>query len=150
VRGPNVFRGYWKREKETREAFHEDGWFITGDLGHLDADGYLHISGRARDLIITGGLNVYPAEVEAALDEVPGVAESAVIGLPDPEWGETVCAVVAPLPGTRLKETAILSALEKRLARFKLPRRIVFVEALPRNAMGKVMKDELRHRFGNG
>ena len=150
VRGPNVFSGYWRREKETEEAFRRDGWFITGDLGHLDADGYLHISGRARDLIITGGLNVYPAEVEAAVDGIPGVTESAVIGLPDPEWGEIVCAVVAPQPGSRLKEDAILSALRDRLARFKLPRRIVFVEALPRNAMGKVMKDELRRRFDNG
>ncbi len=150
VRGPNVFSGYWRREKETEEAFRGDGWFITGDLGHLDADGYLHISGRARDLIITGGLNVYPAEMEAAVDGIPGVAESAVIGLPDSEWGEIVCAVVAPQPGSRLKEDAILSALRGRLARFKLPRRIVFVEALPRNAMGKVMKDELRRRFENG
>jgi len=144
VRGPNVFPGYWKRERETSEAFREGGWFVTGDLGHLDADGYLHISGRARDLVITGGLNVYPAEVEAAIDDIPGVAESAIIGLPDPEWGETICAVVAPQPGRRLTEDAILSALEGRLARYKLPRRIVFVEALPRNAMGKVMKEELR------
>lgn len=150
VRGPNVFPGYWKREKETEEAFRKDGWFVTGDLGHLDADGYLHISGRARDLIITGGLNVYPAEVEAVIDAVPGVAESAVIGLPDPEWGETVCAVIAPQPGRRLKEDDILATLENRLARFKLPCRIVFMEALPRNTMGKVMKDELRRLYGNG
>ena len=148
VRGPNVFSGYWRMEEKTREAFRGDGWFITGDLGYFGADGYLRISGRDKDLIITGGLNVYPAEVEAAIDAIEGVAESAVIGAPDAEWGESVIAVIAPEPKARLTEQDVLAALEGRLARFKQPRRVIFVDALPRNAMGKVQKTKLREQFG--
>ena len=146
AKGPNVFPGYWQQPEKTAEAF-RDGWFITGDLGFFDSGGYLHISGRARDLVITGGLNVYPAEVEAAIDAIEGVAESAIIGLPDAEWGEIVCAVIAPEKGARLDEDAILCALEGTLARFKQPKRIIFTDALPRNAMGKVQKNILRQRY---
>ena len=148
VKGANVFPGYWEMEEKTKEAFRDDGWFITGDLGFFDKDGYLCISGRDKDLIITGGLNVYPAEVEAAIDAIKGVAESAVIGLPDEEWGESGCAVIAPAPKAKLSEEAIMEALADKLARFKQPRRIIFTEALPRNAMGKVQKTVLRERYG--
>jgi malonyl-CoA/methylmalonyl-CoA synthetase len=143
VRGPNLFAGYWRDPDKTRAAFTDDGWFRTGDLGYFDADGYLRLVGRGSDLIITGGLNVYPAEVEDAIDATPGVIESAVVGLPHADFGEAVTAVVVasdPAPS----EQAILSALEQRLAGFKRPRRILFVPALPRNAMGKVIKASLR------
>ncbi|WP_038035776.1 AMP-binding protein [Thermopetrobacter sp. TC1] len=144
VKGPNVFSGYWQQPEKTDEAFREDGWFITGDLGRIDDQGYLHLVGRAKDLIITGGLNVYPAEVEAVLDSLPGVAEAAVVGIPDAEWGEKVCAIVAPDGSRRLDEKGLIAALKERLAGYKVPKRVVFVDALPRNAMGKVMKDSLR------
>jgi malonyl-CoA/methylmalonyl-CoA synthetase len=143
VRGPNLFAGYWRDPEKTRAAFTADGWFKTGDLGYFDTGGYLRLVGRGADLIITGGLNVYPAEVEDAIDATPGVVESAVIGLPHADFGEAVTAVVVasePAP----TEQEILSALEQRLAGFKRPRRILFVAALPRNAMGKVIKASLR------
>jgi malonyl-CoA/methylmalonyl-CoA synthetase len=143
VRGPNLFAGYWRDPEKTRAAFTDDGWFRTGDLGYFDTDGYLRLVGRGSDLIITGGLNVYPAEVEDAIDAMPGVIESAVIGLPHADFGEAVTAVVVtddPAPS----EQVILGALERRLAGFKRPRRILFVPALPRNAMGKVIKASLR------
>ncbi len=139
VRGPNVFQGYWNLPEKTAEEF-RDGWFITGDMGAFDSDGYLSILGRAKDLVISGGLNVYPAEVEAALDELPGVAESAVIGVPHPDFGE---AVVACVVGQIDPET-VRAALRDRLAAFKIPKRVLVLEALPRNAMGKVQKAELR------
>ncbi|MEM9011225.1 MAG: AMP-binding protein [Pseudomonadota bacterium] len=144
VRGPNVFQGYWRMPEKTREEFREDGFFITGDLGRIGADGYLTLIGRAKDLVISGGFNVYPKEVEAALDALDGVVESAVIGLPHPDLGEAVAAVVVAEPEAGLSEDAVRGALAERLARFKQPRRIFFADALPRNAMGKVQKVALR------
>jgi malonyl-CoA/methylmalonyl-CoA synthetase len=143
VRGPNVFQGYWRMPEQTAREF-RDGWFVTGDLGAFGADGYLSILGRAKDLVITGGLNVYPAEVEAALDDLPGVAASAVIGVPHPDFGEAVVACVIPAAGAMLDGEAIRNALRDRLAAFKLPKRVLVVPELPRNAMGKVQKAELR------
>jgi malonyl-CoA/methylmalonyl-CoA synthetase len=143
VRGPNVFGGYWRMPEQTAKEF-RDGWFITGDLGAFDADGYLSIMGRAKDLVITGGLNVYPAEVEAALDDLPGVAASAVIGVPHPDFGEAVVACVVPVAGATLAEGAVREALRARLAAFKIPKRVLVMADLPRNAMGKVQKAELR------
>ncbi len=143
VRGPNVFQGYWRLPEKTAEEFRE-GWFVTGDMGAFDQDGYLSILGRAKDLVITGGLNVYPAEVEAALDELPGVAASAVIGVPHPDFGEAVVACLVPAMGAGLEEEAVRGALRERLAGFKIPKRVLVLEELPRNAMGKVQKAELR------
>jgi malonyl-CoA/methylmalonyl-CoA synthetase len=134
--------------EKTAEEFTADGYFRTGDIGHLDKDGYLFISGRARDLIISGGLNVYPKEVEDALDALPGVAESAVIGLPHADLGEAVTAVVVPNPGLQLSETEIILAVRATLAGFKVPKRIFFTDDLPRNAMGKVQKNVLRKQYG--
>jgi malonyl-CoA/methylmalonyl-CoA synthetase len=139
VRGPNVFRGYWRLPEKTAEEF-RDGWFVTGDMGAFDAEGYLSILGRAKDLIISGGLNVYPAEVEAALDELAGVAASAVIGVPHPDFGE---AVVACVEG-EVEPEAVRAVLRDKLAAFKIPKRVIVLDDLPRNAMGKVQKAELR------
>ncbi len=147
VRGPNVFVGYWQMPQKTREELRADGWFITGDLGKRDADGYVHIVGRAKDLVITGGYNVYPKEVELLLDEVPGVAESAVIGVPHPDFGEAVFAVLVPQKGAALEPGAALAAVADRLARFKQPKAAVVVESLPRNTMGKVQKNLLREAY---
>jgi malonyl-CoA/methylmalonyl-CoA synthetase len=147
VRGPNVFAGYWQMPEKTAEDMTADGFFMTGDLGRLDDQGYLEIVGRQKDLVITGGLNVYPKEVEEALDGVPGVLESAVIGLPHPDFGEAVFAVIVPQPGAAPEAEAVLAAIADRLARFKQPKAAVLVEALPRNAMGKVQKAELRSRY---
>ncbi|PLL11800.1 malonyl-CoA synthase [Tabrizicola sp. TH137] len=147
VRGPNVFAGYWQMPEKTREELRADGWFITGDLGKRDADGYVHIVGRAKDLVITGGYNVYPKEVELLLDEVPGVAESAVIGVPHPDFGEAVFAVLVAQKGAVLEPGAALAAIAGRLARFKQPKAAVVVEALPRNTMGKVQKNLLRDAY---
>ncbi|RMH50319.1 MAG: malonyl-CoA synthase, partial [Alphaproteobacteria bacterium] len=144
VRGPNVFKGYWRMPEKTAEELRPDGWFITGDLGMIDADGYVHIVGRAKDLIISGGLNVYPREVEAAIDALPGVVESAVFGLPHPDLGEGVAAAIVAEPGVELSADSLRRALDGRLARFKLPRHVVLVDSLPRNAMGKVQKALLR------
>jgi malonyl-CoA/methylmalonyl-CoA synthetase len=143
VRGPNVFQGYWRLPEKTAEEF-RDGWFVTGDMGAFDAEGYLSILGRAKDLVITGGLNVYPAEVEAALDDLPGVAASAVIGVPHPDFGEAVVACLVAAPGAGLEEAAVRDALRERLAAFKIPKRVLVLGELPRNAMGKVQKAELR------
>lgn len=139
VRGPNVFKGYWRLPEKTAEEF-RDGWFVTGDMGAFDAEGYLSILGRAKDLVITGGLNVYPAEVEAALDALPGVAASAVIGVPHPDFGEAVVACVVG----KVEPAAVREALRERLAAFKIPKRVIVLDDLPRNAMGKVQKAELR------
>ena len=147
VRGPNVFKGYWRMPEKTAAEFHPDGFFITGDVGRLDERGYLFIVGRAKDLIISGGFNVYPVEVETELDALAGVAESAVIGVPHPDFGEGVTAVVVPRPGAALDENALRAALEQRLAKYKLPKRIVFVAEMPRNAMGKVQKAALRETY---
>jgi malonyl-CoA/methylmalonyl-CoA synthetase len=149
VKGPNVFKGYWRMPEKTAEEFREDGWFITGDLGQIAEDGYLAIVGRAKDLIISGGFNVYPKEVEAEIDALPGVVESAVIGLPHPDFGEGVAAIVVPAPGAPLDEAAILSAVTPRLARYKQPKRVFFVEELPRNTMGKVQKAALRKDYAS-
>jgi malonyl-CoA/methylmalonyl-CoA synthetase len=127
--------------------FRSDGFFITGDLGRMDADGRIVIVGRARDLIISGGLNVYPKEVEQALDRLPGIIESAVIGVPHPDLGEAVVAVAA-VSGRLTPESEIIGALGRNLARFKIPKRVFIVDELPRNAMGKVQKSELRKRYG--
>ena len=148
VRGPNVFAGYWGMPEKTAEEMRADGFFITGDLGVMDADGYVTIVGRAKDMIISGGLNIYPVEVEAAIDALPGVLESAVVGVPDADMGEVAVAVVVGLPGVELDAGALLVALGQTLARFKLPRRIVLRDGLPRNAMGKVQKAALRAEVG--
>jgi len=147
VRGPNVFSGYWRMPEKTAAEFRKDGFFITGDLGKRDAAGYVYIVGRGKDLIITGGYNVYPIEVELEIDALSGVNESAVIGLPHPDFGEGVTAVIVPNKDSTLDETNIRQALEQRLARFKLPKRIVFLDELPRNTMGKVQKSALRERY---
>jgi malonyl-CoA/methylmalonyl-CoA synthetase len=147
VRGDNVFPGYWRMPERNREEFTPDGWFRTGDMGSLSADGYLTIAGRSKDLIITGGYNVYPKEIELAIDALPGVRESAVVGVPHPDFGEAVTAVVVPEPGATPAEAAILAALRTSLANFKLPKRIYLVDELPRNAMGKVQKNVLRERY---
>jgi malonyl-CoA/methylmalonyl-CoA synthetase len=147
VRGPNVFQGYWQMPEKTAEELRADGWFITGDLGMRDADGYVQIVGRAKDLVISGGYNVYPKEVEMLLDEVEGVAESAVIGLPHPDLGEAVFAVLARRKGSDLTADTALAAIRDRLARFKQPRGAVVVDDLPRNTMGKVQKALLRDTY---
>ncbi|NGM45018.1 malonyl-CoA synthase [Rhodobacter sp. SGA-6-6] len=147
VRGPNVFAGYWQMPEKTAEELRPDGWFITGDIGRRDAEGYVQIVGRAKDLVISGGFNIYPVEVEAELDAQPGVLESAVIGLPHPDFGEAVFAVLVPQPGVTLDPQAVLDGLRDRLARFKQPKAAVVVEALPRNAMGKVQKADLRKTY---
>jgi malonyl-CoA/methylmalonyl-CoA synthetase len=147
VKGPNVFKGYWRMPEKTAAEFRPDGFFVTGDLGRIDADGYLHIVGRAKDVVISGGFNVCPKEIEAEIDAIPGVAESAAIGVPHPDFGEAVVAVVALAPGATLSEPQALAALEGRLARYKTPKRAIFVDALPRNAMGKVEKAALREAY---
>lgn len=147
VAGPNVFAGYWRNPEKTAAEFRDDGFFVTGDLGAIDAQGYLHISGRGKDLVISGGFNVYPKEVELELDGLAGVRESAVIGVPDRDLGEGVVAVVVLEAAARLDERAIRDVLQARLARFKLPKRVVSIEELPRNSMGKVQKAVLRDRF---
>ncbi len=147
VRGDNVFAGYWRMPEKTAEELRADGFFITGDMGRIDADGYVHIVGRAKDLIITGGYNVYPKEIELAIDDLPGVVESAVIGVPHRDLGEAVVAVVVPEPGAMLDAAAIVAGLSGQLARFKQPRRVVIAAALPRNTMGKVQKNLLRDEF---
>jgi len=144
VKGPNVFAGYWRMPEKTREEFSADGWFRTGDVGMVDDLGYVTIVGRSKDLIISGGYNVYPAEVEAALNELPGVAESAVIGVPHSDLGEGVVAVVVPRPGVALDPAALQSMLKARMAGFKVPKALFIADELPRNAMGKVQKNKLR------
>ncbi len=144
VRGPNVFTGYWRLPEKTASEFRPDGFFITGDVGKIDSRGYVHIVGRAKDLIISGGFNVYPKEVESEIDALPGVIESAVIGCPHPDFGEAVTAVVVMETDSGLSEAAVIAALEGRLAKFKLPKRVLFAPDLPRNTMGKVQKNVLR------
>jgi malonyl-CoA/methylmalonyl-CoA synthetase len=149
VRGPNVFSGYWRMPDKTAQEFRPDGFFITGDLGVFDDNGYLRIVGRGKDLIISGGFNVYPKEIEIEIDAIEGVRESAVVGVPHSDFGEAVTAVIVPEPGARLSQEQILRELSGRLAKFKLPKRIFFVDDLPRNSMGKVLKNELRDRCAN-
>jgi malonyl-CoA/methylmalonyl-CoA synthetase len=147
VRGPNVFKGYWRMPEKTAAEFRDDGFFITGDLSLIDEQGYVVIVGRGKDLIISGGYNVYPKEVESEIDEVPGVIESAVIGVPHPDFGEGVVAVVVGEPGASLDQSAILALIGERLASYKRPKRVFFVETLPRNTMGKVQKNLLRDEY---
>ena len=151
VRGPNVFSGYWQMPEKTREEFTADGWFRTGDIGEWVASGeakdYLRLVGRAKDLIISGGLNVYPKEIEERLNEFPGVVESAVIGIPDPDLGEAVTAVVVVAAGQSIDERAMIRSLKDEIATFKVPKCVHVVAELPRNAMGKVQKNVLRERF---
>jgi malonyl-CoA/methylmalonyl-CoA synthetase len=174
VRGPNVFAGYWRAPEKTRQVLRPDGFFITGDLGHLDEHGYVTLVGRATDLIISGGYNVYPREVESEIDTLPGVLESAVIGLPHPDWGEAVTAVVVPAApsgpsaparsgaaagsalgagpaatAASLGEADFIAALRGRLAAYKLPKRVLFLTELPRNVMGKVQKAQLRAQYAH-
>lgn len=149
VKGPNVFSGYWLNPQKTSEEFRSDGYFITGDLGKIDALGYVHIVGRAKDLIITGGFNVYPKEIENEIDALNGVIESAVIGLPHADFGEAIAAFVVPDSTSEPDETVILKSLDCRLAKFKIPKRVIFVHELPRNTMGKVQKNLLRDAYKN-
>jgi fatty-acyl-CoA synthase len=142
VRGPNVMRGYWNDPTGTAAALTPDGWFRTGDLARIDDEGYYWIMGRSKDVIISGGENIYPAELENILADCPRIAEAAVIGVEDPKWGESACACV--VLKERMDEGAILDLFKDRLAKFKHPRRVVFLDALPKNAMGKVQKFELR------
>ncbi|MCZ8072862.1 MAG: malonyl-CoA synthase [Paucibacter sp.] len=146
VRGPNVFGGYWRMPEKTREEFTADGWFKTGDVGCVDENGYVKIVGRSKDLVISGGFNVYPAEIEGFLNELPGVAESAVIGVPHPDFGEAVVAVLIAKPGASLEPAAISATLKSRIAGFKAPKQILLAPELPRNAMGKVQKNLLRQQ----
>jgi malonyl-CoA/methylmalonyl-CoA synthetase len=147
VKGPNVFKGYWRMPEKTAEEFTHDLWFKTGDVGRIDEQGVVSIVGRSKDLIISGGYNVYPAEIEGYLNEQPGVAESAVVGVPHPDFGEGVIAVVVARPGAAVDAAALIAALKSKIAAFKVPKQ-VFVEAdLPRNQMGKVQKNLLREQF---
>ncbi|MEM6487534.1 MAG: malonyl-CoA synthase [Pseudomonadota bacterium] len=149
VRGPNVFRGYWKLPEKTAEELSDDGWFVTGDLATVGEDGYVQIVGRGKDLIISGGFNVYPKEVESEIDRLDGVVESAVIGVPHPDFGEGVVAVVVPAAEAPREPDRIVGALGDRLAKFKQPKRVIFVDALPRNTMGKVQKKNLRETYAD-
>jgi malonyl-CoA/methylmalonyl-CoA synthetase len=148
IKGENIFAGYWRLPEKTREEFTADGYFRTGDVGSFDTDGYVSIVGRAKDLIISGGYNVYPREIELALDALPGVTESAVIGIPHPDFGETVAAVVVARKDARLDPAALITELKKNFANYKVPKQVYLVEDLPRNAMGKVQKALLRERYG--
>ncbi|WP_325435042.1 malonyl-CoA synthase [Pseudomonas nitroreducens] len=147
VRGPNVFQGYWRMPEKTAEELRADGYFMTGDIGFIDDKGYVQIVGRNKDMIISGGFNVYPKELEEILDTLPGVVESAVIGVPHPDFGEGVTAVLVASQGQAPSEAQVLAALDGKLARFKQPKRVMVVDALPRNVMGKVQKNVLREQF---
>jgi malonyl-CoA/methylmalonyl-CoA synthetase len=147
VRGPSVFKGYWRMPEKTKEEFTADGWFKTGDMGSFDARGYLSIVGRSKDLIISGGYNVYPADVETFINQLPGVAESALIGVPHADFGEVGIALVVPQAGATLQADTLIAALKAGIANFKVPKRIVVIDDLPRNAMGKVQKNLLREQY---
>jgi malonyl-CoA/methylmalonyl-CoA synthetase len=147
VKGPNVFKGYWRMPEKTKAEFRDDGFFITGDLGKIDGTGYVHILGRGKDLVISGGFNVYPKEIESEIDAMPGVIEAAVIGVPHADFGEGVTAVVVCDRNAGVDEASVLKALEGRLAKFKMPKRVFIVDELPRNAMGKVQKNILREAY---
>jgi malonyl-CoA/methylmalonyl-CoA synthetase len=148
VRGPNVFLGYWRKPEKTALELRANGFFISGDLGKIDADGYVHIVGREKDLIISGGYNIYPKQIETEIDLLDGVLESAVFGVAHADLGEAVAAAVVPLAGAKLDPEQLIHALATSLAKFKLPRKIFVVDELPRNAMGKVQKNSLRARYG--
>jgi malonyl-CoA/methylmalonyl-CoA synthetase len=147
VKGPNVFKGYWRMPEKTAEEFTPDGFFRTGDVGKIDDQGYVHIVGRSKDLIISGGYNVYPAEIESAINALPGISESALIGVAHPDFGEVGVALVIAKTGVQLDETAILSELKAKLANFKIPKRCFIATELPRNTMGKVQKNLLREQY---
>lgn len=147
VKGPNVFAGYWRMPEKTKEEFTADGWFKTGDMGKWDADGYLNLVGRSKDLIITGGYNVYPKEIEMLIDDMPGVDETAVIGVPHPDFGEAVTAVVVAKAGAKLNAEEMVGLLKTKIANYKVPKKIYIVDSLPRNAMGKVQKNLLREKY---
>lgn len=147
VKGPNVFKGYWRMPEKTKSEFRPDGFFITGDLGKIDGKGYVHILGRGKDLVISGGFNVYPKEIESEIDAMPGVIESAVIGVPHADFGEGVTAVLVCNKGADISEATVLKALDGRLAKFKMPKRVFVVDELPRNTMGKVQKKVLRDTY---
>ena len=147
VKGPNVFKGYWRMPEKTKEEFSADGWFKTGDVGKVDERGYVSIVGRSKDLIISGGYNVYPAEIEGYINEMPGVAESAVVGVPHPGFGEVVVVVVIPKPGAKVDGDAVIASLKSQLANFKIPKRCFVTTELPRNTMGKVQKNLLRDQY---
>jgi malonyl-CoA/methylmalonyl-CoA synthetase len=146
VKGPNIFKGYWRMPEKTKEEFTADGFFKTGDVGKIDKRGYITIVGRSKDLIISGGYNVYPAEIEGYINELPGVAESALVGVPHPDFGEVGVAVVIAKPGTVVEPAAIVAALKASLANFKIPKHCFVVAELPRNTMGKVQKNLLREQ----
>ncbi len=147
VKGPNVFQGYWRMPEKTKEEFTVDGYFKTGDVGKIDADGYITIVGRSKDLIISGGYNVYPAEIEGYINDLPGVAESALVGVPHADFGEVGVAVVIAKPGMTLAADQITAALKSKLANFKIPKKCFVVAELPRNTMGKVQKNLLRDQY---
>jgi malonyl-CoA/methylmalonyl-CoA synthetase len=147
VKGPNVFKGYWRMPEKTAEEFSADGFFKTGDVGKIDAAGYITIVGRSKDLIISGGYNVYPAEIEGYLNDLPGVEESAVVGIPHPDFGEVGVALVIAKPGFELDPALLIARMKANLANFKVPKQCFVIGALPRNAMGKVQKNSLRERY---
>jgi malonyl-CoA/methylmalonyl-CoA synthetase len=147
IRGPNLFSGYWRKPDKTAEDMRPDGFFITGDVGRIDERGYVHIVGRAKDLIISGGFNVYPKEIELVIDGLDGIGESAVFGLPHPDFGEAVAVAATRRPGAALDEAAVVAAVRAELANFKVPKRVWFLDELPRNTMGKVQKNLLRERY---
>jgi malonyl-CoA/methylmalonyl-CoA synthetase len=147
VKGPNVFSGYWRMPEKTAEEFTADGWFKTGDVGKVDERSYVTIVGRSKDLIISGGYNVYPAEIEGAINEMPGIAESALVGVPHPDFGEVGVAVVIARPGAMVQPEAVIADLKSKLANFKIPKRCFVVAELPRNSMGKVQKNLLRDQY---
>ena len=149
VKGPNIFKGYWRMPEKTKEEFTADGFFKTGDVGKIDKRGYITIVGRSKDLIISGGYNVYPAEIEGYINDLPGVAESALVGVPHPDFGEVGVAVVIAKTGTTLQADAIIASLKSKLANFKIPKQCFVVSELPRNTMGKVQKNLLREQHKN-
>jgi malonyl-CoA/methylmalonyl-CoA synthetase len=146
VKGPNVFKGYWRMPDKTADEFTSDLWFKTGDVGRIDERGYVTIVGRSKDLIISGGYNVYPAEIEGVLNELDGIAESAVVGVPHPDFGEAVVAVLVPRDGAAVDPDGVIATLKGRIANFKVPKRVFVAPDLPRNAMGKVQKNLLRQQ----
>jgi malonyl-CoA/methylmalonyl-CoA synthetase len=149
VKGPNVFSGYWRMREKTATEFTDDGYFKTGDEAFIEADGYVTIVGRAKDMVISGGLNVYPREVETLLDSLTDVAESAVIGVPHPDFGEGIVAVVVTATGKRLSGSALIAQIRPKMATYKLPKQVFSVEELPRNSMGKVQKNLLREQYAD-
>ena len=149
VKGPNVFSGYWRMPEKTKEEFTTDGFFKTGDVGKIDERGYVVIVGRSKDLIISGGYNVYPAEIEGYINDMTGVSESALVGVPHPDFGEVGVAVVIAKPGAQLNAEHIIANLKSQLANFKIPKKCFVVQELPRNTMGKVQKNLLRDQHKN-